>query len=149
MREPRPAARILLVDGRGRVLLFRFTPYDGRPAFWCTPGGKVDEGESYAAAARRELMEEVGIDRDCGPEVARRCVEFLTLEGVEVAADERYFLVQVDRCDVVTKGHTELERRVMQSWRWFTPDELAALDEPVYPEDIAVLLQQTEIARAG
>jgi 8-oxo-dGTP diphosphatase len=149
MRQPRPAARILLVDGQGRVLLFRFTPDDGRPAFWCTPGGKVDAGESYAAAARRELMEEVGLDRDCGPEVARREVEFLTLEGVEVAADERYFRVDVDRCDVVTNGHTALEQRVMQSWRWFTLAELAALDEPVYPEDVAVLVQQTEPSRAG
>ena len=29
MRQPRPAARILLVDNSDRVLLFRFTPPDG------------------------------------------------------------------------------------------------------------------------
>ena len=149
MRQPRPAARILLVDGQGRALLFRFTPYDGRPAFWCTPGGKVDAGETYEQAARRELLEEVGLDRDCGPQVARRTVDFLTIEGVEVTADERYFRVDVDAIEVTSAGHTELEQRVMQSWRWFTAAELAELDEPVYPEDIATLLQQTEPARAG
>ena len=72
-RTPRPAARILLVDGRGRVLMLRFTPAD-RPPLWCTPGGAVDPGESYEAAARRELWEEVGLDLDCGPQVARRVV---------------------------------------------------------------------------
>lgn len=148
MRTPRPAARILLVDGRGRVLLFRFTPYDGRPPFWCTPGGKVDDGESYEAAARRELKEEVGLDRDCGPQVAQRWCDFLTIEGVEVTADERYFRVDVDAVEVDSTGHTELERRVMGEWRWFTADELRHLDEPLYPNDLCALLAQTEPADA-
>ena len=87
-RTLRPAARILLVDGAGRVLLFRFTPEDGRAPFWCTPGGAVDPGESYEEAARRELYEETGIIADPGREVMRREVEFLTLEGIEVTADD-------------------------------------------------------------
>ncbi|WP_375392958.1 NUDIX hydrolase [uncultured Sphingomonas sp.] len=147
MRQPRPAARILLVDAAGRVLLFRFTAPDRAP-FWCTPGGAVDPGESYADAARRELREEVGLDRDCGPEVAQRTAEFLSLEGVEVAADERYFRVQVDALAVDTAGHTPLERRVMTSWRWFTPAELAAHREQVFPENLVALLAATEPADA-
>ncbi|WP_419809139.1 NUDIX hydrolase [Sphingomonas sp.] len=147
-RQPRPAARILLVDGEARVLLFRFTPYDGRPAFWCTPGGKVDDGETYEVAARRELREEVGLDLDCGPQVAQRWCDFLTIEGVEVTADERYFRVDVGACEVDSAGHTELERRVMGEWRWFTRADLATLDERVYPEDLQALLDQTEPAHA-
>ncbi len=142
VRAPRPAARILLVDGQRRVLLFRFTPYD-RPPFWVTPGGAVDPGETYEQAARRELMEEVGLDHDPGPQVARRVVDFLTIEQVEVTADERFFRIDVDACDVNPAGHTALERRVMQSWRWFEADALAAHDEPVYPEDLAQLLVET------
>ena len=141
-RAPRPAARILLVDGAGRVLLFRFVA-DDRPPFWCTPGGAVDPGESYAAAARRELKEEVGLNRDCGPEIARRQVEFRTIEGVEVSADERWFRVDVDACDVSAAGHTELERRVMTSWRWFDPAELGGWPETVYPADLAAMLAET------
>ena len=143
MRQPRPAARILLVDSAGRVLLFRFTP-DDRPPFWCTPGGALDPGETYAAAARRELSEEVGIDRDCGPEVARRTVDFLTIERVEVTADERWFRVDVDTCAIDPAGHTDLERRVMTSWRWFDRTALAAERETVYPADLAALLDATE-----
>ncbi|WP_425229286.1 NUDIX hydrolase [Sphingomonas sp.] len=146
-RQPRPAARILLVDGDGRVLLFRFTPND-RPPFWCTPGGALDAGESYAAAARRELREEVGIDRDCGPEVAQRTVAFRTIEGVDVIADERWFRVDVDGCAVDTGGHTALERRVMTQWRWFTAAALAAHPERLYPDDLAAMLAATEPADA-
>ena len=142
-RIARPAARILLVDGCGRVLLFRFTP-DDRPPFWVTPGGALDPGEDYPTAARRELLEEVGLDLDCGPEVARRVVDFLTVERVEVTADERYFRVDIDTCEVNAAGHTPLERQVMREWRWFTPAELATHAEPVYPIDIADLVLATE-----
>jgi 8-oxo-dGTP diphosphatase len=139
-RTPRPAARILLIDEAGRVLLFRFTPEDGRPPFWCTPGGAVDPGESYEGAARRELYEETGIIADPGPEVLRREVEFLTIEGVEVTADERYFLVRTDAREIDVGGHTELEQRVMQQWRWFDPAELATLPEQHFPEDLRDIL---------
>jgi len=143
LRAKRPAARILLVDGEGRVLLFRFDPGD-RPPFWCTPGGAVDPGESYAEAARRELREETGIEMDCGPEVAQRHVEFITIEGVPVTADERYFRVYTDASEIDTAGHTALEQRVMQSWRWFTRDEIAAHPEMIFPEDLLSLLATTE-----
>ncbi len=148
MRTPRPAARILLVDGAGCVLLFRFTPGDGRAPFWCTPGGALDPGETHPQAARRELREEVGIDRDCGAEIAQRTVDFLTIERVEVTADERWFRVDIDGCDVDPAGHTALERRVMQTWRWFTRADLATEPDPIYPADILELLAATEHADA-
>lgn len=131
----RPAARIILLDGAGRVLLFRFDP-DDRPPFWCTPGGAVEPGESYEEAARRELAEETGIVADPGAQIARRHVEFVTIEGVPVTADERYFLVRTDRADIDTASHTPLEQRVMTRWRWFSPAELAAHDERFFPEDL-------------
>lgn len=138
-RPARPAARILLLNPQDRVLLFRFDPPD-RPPFWCTPGGAVDPGESFAAAARRELREETGIEADPGPEVAHRLVEFVTLEGVEVEGEERYFLVRAEDASVRTDGHTELERSVMRSWRWFTPEEVAAHPETIYPADLLAMI---------
>ncbi len=143
VRALRPAARILLTDPAGRVLLFRFTPED-RPPFWCTPGGALDPGESYEAAARRELREETGLDLDCGPEVARRQVEFVTIEGVPVDADERYFAVRTETTAIDSGGHTDLEQRVMREWRWFHPAELQRHDEPYFPEDLGTLLALTE-----
>lgn len=141
-RTPRPAARILLVDSEGRILMFRFTPEDGRAPFWCTPGGAVDPGESYEEAARRELYEETGIIADPGQQVLRREVDFLTIERVEVTADERYFLVKTDAREIDAAGHTELEQRVMQQWRWFTPADLATLDEAYFPEDLIDILTE-------
>lgn len=142
-RVPRPAARIILLDGAGRILMFRFDPPD-RPPFWCTPGGALDPGETYEQAARRELFEETGIVAEPGPEVARKLTDFVSLKGVPVTADERYFRVALpddvapDALD--TAGHTELERAVMREWRWFTRAELEALGEPWFPDDLAELM---------
>ncbi len=139
-RPKRPAARLLVIDPDGRLLMFRFTPAD-RPAFWCTPGGAVDPGESFEAAAVRELFEETGMTCPIGPQVAAMEMVFTTLEGVEVDGEERYFVTRPDDCAVRIEGHTELEQRVMQSHRWFTPGELAALDERYYPDPLIGLWQ--------
>lgn len=144
MRASRPAARILLTNASGQILLFRFTPEDGRPPFWCTPGGAVDPGESYEAAAARELIEETGLALAPGPQIARREVDFLTLENVEVTADERYFRVSTDAADIDTSGHTDLERRVMREWRWFDRAEISSHAETIFPQDIIAILEATD-----
>ncbi len=144
-RSPRPAARILLTNAHGRVLLFRFTP-DDRPPMWCTPGGAVDPGESYAAAARRELWEETGLDLDCGPEVAQRIADFRTFEGVEVTADERYFRVAIDDHDISSANLTDQEKQLMAGWHWFDRAEIARHHEPIYPADLIEMLDATEPA---
>ncbi|GAA1347815.1 NUDIX domain-containing protein [Saccharothrix algeriensis] len=57
---PRMAAGALFVDDQDRVLLVHKTYGNG----WDIPGGYVDVGESPAAACRRELREELGLDRE-------------------------------------------------------------------------------------
>jgi 8-oxo-dGTP pyrophosphatase MutT (NUDIX family) len=138
-RRIRRAARVLVTDARDRLLLFRFT-FGGRAAFWATPGGECDPGESFEAAARRELFEETGLDCDPGIAIAERGNDFVTAEGEPVTADERYFRVRVPVCDIATHGHTELERRIMLQHRWFTPAELADWPEAIFPPEILDLL---------
>jgi 8-oxo-dGTP diphosphatase len=62
MATPRVAAGALIRDEEGRVLLVKPTYKEG----WDIPGGYVEPGESPAAACRRELREELGLDRTVG-----------------------------------------------------------------------------------
>jgi len=142
--RPRPSARLLVIDPQGRVLLFRFAfpsgPLAGR-IFWATPGGALEPGESFEDGARRELAEETGlVIADPGPQIARRTFVMRAPEGDEVLAEERYFLVRVAPFTLANAGWTELEREVMTEHRWWTPDEIAAAEEQIYPVDLADLL---------
>jgi len=70
----RPTARLLVIDPRTRLLLFRFDNGRDRVS-WLTPGGGIHRGETVEAAAVRELAEETGYmvtEADLGPAVATR-----------------------------------------------------------------------------
>lgn len=51
-------------NAQGHVLLAERTPRQISAGFWELPGGKIDAGETPLAAARRELLEEVGLRAD-------------------------------------------------------------------------------------
>jgi len=58
----RRAARAILIDDRGRLILIRRTK-PGQPPYWTAPGGGVENGDgSVEAALRRELAEELGAE---------------------------------------------------------------------------------------
>ena len=57
----RPAARILLLTQSSVLLFHAQEPATGR-RFWATPGGGLHVGETFEAAAHRELLEETGLD---------------------------------------------------------------------------------------
>lgn len=58
--NPVPAACVVLVDERQRILLTRRN-VEPRKGFWCLPGGFIELGESPEQAAIRELEEETGL----------------------------------------------------------------------------------------
>ena len=93
------------------------------------------------------MWEEVGLDIDCGPEVARRVVDFRTFEGTEVTADERYFRIDVDTCDVKAGNLTEQEKQLLVGHRWFSRNDIAGFHETLYPADLVELLDATEPAK--
>ncbi|MEP1422411.1 MAG: NUDIX domain-containing protein [Erythrobacter sp.] len=143
----RRAARIIVLGPERRILLFRFD-VNGRPPFWVTAGGECEEGESFEEAARRELLEETGIDAAPRQQIARTTPEFVTVEGEPIQADERYFLVQVDEMEIETSGHTELEREVMTQHRWFAIEELERWHEAIFPVNLAHIVAEADRASA-
>lgn len=55
----------------GRLLIGQRMAGDRHALKWEFPGGKVEAGETPRDALRRELREELGIEADIGPEIAR------------------------------------------------------------------------------
>jgi 8-oxo-dGTP diphosphatase len=123
--EPRlpPAGMLLvsaaaLIDGDGRVLVQQRAtgPLTG---LWEFPGGKIEPGETPAAAVIRELREELGVD-----------VEAACLAPAAFASEplgDRHLLLLLHVC---RKWHGIPRAIEAAALRWVRPVELFALPMP-------------------
>jgi 8-oxo-dGTP pyrophosphatase MutT (NUDIX family) len=142
----RRAARVLLLDGADRLLLFR----GGDPAnpaagtWWFTPGGGLDPGESLAEGARRELFEETGLrcdEADLGTPVHDEHAVF-DFAGMTLSQHSTFFVLRVDAHDVDTSGFEALEASSIVEHRWWPREALRSTKDVVYPAGLADLLDR-------
>lgn len=110
---PRVAAGALFLDPDRRVFLVHPTYKDT----WDIPGGRVERGESPAAACRRELAEELGLHR-----------EPHRLIAVDWAPNEREgdkLLFLFDCGDLAEdEGRIRLAADELDRWEWVRLDQL-------------------------
>jgi 8-oxo-dGTP pyrophosphatase MutT (NUDIX family) len=140
----RRAGRAFVVNEARRVLLFSGGDPDAPDlgSWWFTPGGGLEGEEDEAAAARRELWEEIGLAvGELGPVVHRQHASF-DLVGKHFEQDDAFFVVRVDGFEVDDSRQTELERRVVYGHRWWSEEELASTTEQVFPAELVSLLRR-------
>jgi len=144
--QARHTARVILVDDRSRVLLFRGGD-PGRPdagTWWFTPGGGIEEGETATNAARRELSEETGLSLEhLGPVVLERRLQH-EFDGVIYDQTEVYFLVRTIAFEPDTAGWTETEVATMVQHRWWTKHELRETEETIFPAGLTTFLDTVD-----
>ncbi|MFC6084923.1 NUDIX hydrolase [Sphaerisporangium aureirubrum] len=150
MSSDRPAARVVCVDGRGRVLLMHWRDTVSGVTFWEPPGGGLDPGETPLDAARRELTEETSLPGDAVLDTWVPVPRDYHWLGVHYSKVEPFYLALFPTTtpEVAPSLLTTEESETYLGSAWHSPADFATLpdqvDPPELPEIIAKLLQLAE-----
>lgn len=142
MSVARVGGRVLLLDGADRVLLIHEWLEHGG-THWITPGGGVEDGEHPRDAARREAVEETGIEVDLAPgaEPVLTTRRDWSWAGVDYDQVDHYFVARVPTgVQATPRALTDVERQTLLQIRWWTLAELRVTDEELVPPDLADVL---------
>jgi 8-oxo-dGTP pyrophosphatase MutT (NUDIX family) len=140
----RPAVRIICLDAAGRVLLLRWRdPGDGA-IIWEPPGGGIEPGESTVDTARRELVEETGLDPDAIGAAAVTVERDTTWKGRRFVGPETFFLARYagDRPAVSRTGLLADEHDTLTGHDWVAGAELSQVDGRLEPPTLAAAIAE-------
>jgi 8-oxo-dGTP pyrophosphatase MutT (NUDIX family) len=140
----RRAVRALLVADQSVLLIRGHDP--ARPeagAWWLTPGGGIEGGETAEIALSREVLEETGLELfpdQLGPVVATRDAIF-EFEDRRYHQGETFFAIRVNAFTPTSAGWDSSEHRSLSEYRWWELGDLETTEETVYPSELAQLLR--------
>lgn len=140
----RYTARGILVDkSTENILLIKYIDKESpstiefTDGFWVTPGGGVEENESFEAALTREIFEETGIQK---LEI-KNCI-FTRIAYAKIHNNEqniyyeRYYVVETNDATVNNEYVTDREREVIKEYKWWSIDELRGTKDIVFPRGL-------------
>lgn len=110
--------RLILFDQQGHILVLRRSASSKtNPGKWEIPGGKIEPGESFDDALKREITEETGFS-----------VIIHTAAGTAMQETEEARIVHLVMIGSILSGGLSISRE-HDEYRWAGVSEIAALDK--------------------
>ena len=132
------AVAIAAVIKNGKILLIKRIKGD-YIGLWGLPGGKIEKDEHFQGAARREIMEESGIETEFEKYLGL-VSEHLVENGII-----QHFLLHVSRLDPKTM---EISNDIEGVLEWFELDSIGDKKEMIIPSDF-LMIEKMAIGEEG
>ena len=135
----RKSARAIVINSKNQIFLFQymFDYLEDNKVIWITPGGSLEEGESFEDALKREFFEELGmkITNKC-PEVYYRNPIYTLKSGEKVQSVEKFFLDALVEDSFSFDHWTESEKKRMFAGKWWSVEEIEKSEDEFFTKDI-------------
>jgi mutator protein MutT len=105
----------------GMLLISRRPDGGSHAGCWELPGGKVEPGETIAEALEREIMEELRVTVEAGPEFNRVTHDYPSLRVTLVGLHAKYLAGEPQALEVA-------------EWKWVKPEDLRSFNYPAANE---------------
>ena len=135
----RKSSRAIVLNRRNEIFLFqyRFDYLADSELIWITPGGSLEEDESFEEALQREMFEELGVqlNNSCS-EIYYRNPLYTLHSGETVQSIEKFFLVYLENEQFTYSNWTESEKKRMLKGKWWSLEEIQKSDDTFFTKDI-------------
>ena len=138
--EFRSAARLVVVDPYNRVLLLQHVRPSGR-RLWATPGGGLEDGETFEEAAAREALEELGVRNPYLSTLCDRTADFVLVDR-QVHQTERFFFLRLDSLEMGDEVLEEHRRERILETHWWSLADLQDSSELIFPADLPEIVKR-------
>ena len=135
----RRAARAIVLTHEREVLLMRARA-TSRPAYWFTPGGGIEPGETDEACLRRELHEELGLRQfELGPLLIRRSFR-MNMHPRWSEQHDNIYVIHHPRFEPHMSDPREA--RTIDRFHFWPLPELHSTRELIFPDTLAQRVQR-------
>jgi 8-oxo-dGTP pyrophosphatase MutT (NUDIX family) len=115
----------------GKLLMLHRADHKSAGNKWGMPAGKIDQGESSLEAARRETLEETGID------IPLDQISFQ--KTFYVRYPDYDFVYHIFQVELEKEENVSIREEEHKDFRWMTPQEALSLMEDLVPDEDACI----------
>lgn len=114
-KDKRPKVGLGVCVVKGNKVLFGKRKGSHGEGSWCFPGGHLEFGESWEECARRETMEETGLEI--------KNIRFATATNDFFIKEDKHYITIIIIADYVSGEPQLMEPDKCEKWGWFEYDQ--------------------------